>query len=261
MNSNERWISGYEGRYTVDTEGQVRSYKKNGNIHLIGSQHPSGYIHVNLTDKEGNKAYNLVHRLVAQAFLPNTEGLPQVDHKDENKANNTVSNLRWCTHQQNMKYYNTTAGRDYHKKLREEFEARMRDLKNEVLEEKKEVKRLLKELGKAKEALEKQGQEFSKYVQKESIRLQNSNKSYDGYKDVVGMKFISKEDMIKATGKGITVSGQEFISCGSAAQYIVDQEALEERTRNKATVSKELRRFLQGKRLAWTMYDRYTIGT
>jgi len=69
------------------------------------------------------------------------------------------------------------------------------------------------------------------------------------------------EDMVKATGKSIVVSGQEFVSCGSAAQWIVDQELALGNTRKKATISKELRRFLQGKRLAWTMYERYTIGT
>jgi len=260
MNSNEKWIQGYENRYTVDTKGQVRSYKKNGSIHLIGSQHASGYINVNLTDADGNKTYKLVHRLVAQQFIPNPESLHQVDHIDEDKTNNSVDNLRWCTAEQNIKYYKTTGGRDHHTKLREEFRTKMSALKKEVLKEKKEVKRLLKELEKTKTELGKQKTEFSRYVEKESIRLQNSNKSYDGYKDVTGMKFVSKEDMVKATGKSIVVSGQEFVSCGSAAQWLVDQELALGNTRKKATISKELRRFLQGKRLAWTMYERYTIG-
>jgi len=59
--------------------------------------HTTGYIRVALG--RGNQRY--VHRLVAQAFLPNPDSLPQVDHMDGNRMNNHVSNLRWVTAQQN----------------------------------------------------------------------------------------------------------------------------------------------------------------
>jgi hypothetical protein len=56
----------------------------------------SGYLCIDLTNNTKKKKY-LVHRLVAQAFLPNTDNLPEVNHIDENKENNSVSNLQWCT--------------------------------------------------------------------------------------------------------------------------------------------------------------------
>lgn len=62
-----------------------------------------GYSLANLNKDGKQKSYS-VHRLVAEAFLPNPENLPQVNHKDENKANNAVENLEWCTCQYNTQY-------------------------------------------------------------------------------------------------------------------------------------------------------------
>lgn len=52
----------------------------------------------------GNRKTERVHRLVAKAFIPNPDNLPEVNHKDFNRANNCVSNLEWCTHNQNIQY-------------------------------------------------------------------------------------------------------------------------------------------------------------
>lgn len=186
-----RWVTGYEGIYRITESGEVVSYATSNIKTITGKVTSKGYIHVNLT-KDGIIRTFRVHRLVAEAFIENPEEKCSVDHKDENKLNNSVGNLRWCTIPENNKFY-----KDNHPTVP------------------KEVERV----------------------------------------------YGTVEDMVKATGKSIIVSGQEFPSCGSAAQYIVDQEVLEERTRNKATVSKELRRFLQRKKPAWTMYERYTIGT
>lgn len=60
-----------------------------------------GYLQVSLS-KDGKKTKRYVHDLVAEAFIPNPNNLKEVNHKDYNKANNRVTNLEWCTHQENM---------------------------------------------------------------------------------------------------------------------------------------------------------------
>lgn len=63
----------------------------------------TGYNYVNLS--KDNKAHTKrVHRLVAEAFIPNPDNLSEVNHKDENKSNNNVSNLEWCTRKYNLNY-------------------------------------------------------------------------------------------------------------------------------------------------------------
>ena len=63
-----------------------------------------GYLCYQLRNEYGKKN-KYIHRLVAETFIPNPNNLPQVDHIDENKTNNHVSNLRWVTNYQNLKYY------------------------------------------------------------------------------------------------------------------------------------------------------------
>lgn len=93
-------IKNYEGLYAVTEDGRVWSYKSNK--FMIPAQN-NGYLFVNLyKEHKLKKAY--IHRLVAEAYLPNPDNLPEVNHKDENKANNALSNLEWCTRQYNTNY-------------------------------------------------------------------------------------------------------------------------------------------------------------
>ena len=103
-------IDGCDG-YQVSNKGRVRScflagrwMSKKGEWRLL-SQHDNGhgYMSVTLGSKHGQK---YVHRLVAKAFIPNPLNLPQVNHKDENKKNNCVENLEWCTGKYNCNYGN-----------------------------------------------------------------------------------------------------------------------------------------------------------
>ena len=111
-------INGYEGIYEVSNLGNVRSvdrvvkqmnngvvcnHKYRGRV-LAGSAAHNGYRHIILCDKDKNRKTALVHRLVAETFIPNPDSLPEVNHLDENKLNNRVDNLEWTTHEDNTRY-------------------------------------------------------------------------------------------------------------------------------------------------------------
>lgn len=108
-----RPVSGYEGRYEVSINGDVRSLerqKKNrGGTQRIPLRdmkqryNHKGYKVVHLS-KDGTNAWVLVHRIVALAFVPNPHGKPQVNHIDGNKTNNSASNLEWVTNSENMRH-------------------------------------------------------------------------------------------------------------------------------------------------------------
>ena len=94
-------IEGFNGDYWVSNLGRVKSlkYKKE---RILKPRKQSGYYKVLLYN---DKKYEYsIHRLVAMAFIPNPDNLPQVNHKDENKANNCVDNLEWCTWEYNINY-------------------------------------------------------------------------------------------------------------------------------------------------------------
>ena len=109
-------IEGYERYYQVSSLGRIRSLDrvvicKNGKTKfnkgrvLKPNVRKYGYLQVRLrkTTSESDK-WLLVHRLVANAFLPNPNNLPQINHKDENPQNNNVDNLEWCDHKYNINY-------------------------------------------------------------------------------------------------------------------------------------------------------------
>lgn len=95
-------IKGYEGRYKVSTQGRVYSYL---NYKIIKQQlNCHGYYSVILYNKYGKAKRESVHRLVALTFIDNPNSFPVVNHKDENRTNNNVNNLEWCTHKYNSNY-------------------------------------------------------------------------------------------------------------------------------------------------------------
>ena len=107
----EEWksIPGYEGLYEVSSYGRVRSVERCDRFNrkivskILKPNYVSGYLRVGMYKNKTFKYY-LIHRLVAQAFLPNPDNLSEVNHKDEDKSNNRVDNLEWCDRSYNMNY-------------------------------------------------------------------------------------------------------------------------------------------------------------
>ena len=94
----------FEGIFQVSSTGKIKRFYKNGKTNILkGVIKRSGYRMVLLKTPEKSK-YALVHRLVAEAFIKNPKNLPQINHKDENKINNNVNNLEWCTAKYNSNY-------------------------------------------------------------------------------------------------------------------------------------------------------------
>lgn len=124
-------VVGHEGLYQVSNTGNVRSLNYGGHGYakvLIPKQNNRGRLWMELRNN-GKKRYALVHRLVAEAFIPNPQELPQINHIDENPQNNDVSNLEWCTQSYNIRHSRQRysdgnkksweSGRRKHKSVRE----------------------------------------------------------------------------------------------------------------------------------------------
>ena len=102
-------IPGTDGKYLISTDVEVMAISRQvkfGNVYrwtetklLTPRDNGKGYLELEFLGK-----HRYIHRLVAEAFIPNPDNLPQVNHKDENKANNTVENLEWCERVYNVNY-------------------------------------------------------------------------------------------------------------------------------------------------------------
>lgn len=104
MKVDEEWraIAGTHGEYWVSSLGRVMS-KKRGRTWILKPGRTRNYLWVDLCVRGIHRAA-LVHRLVAEAFIPNECGYPEVNHRDENPHNNCVYNLEWCTRKYNHAY-------------------------------------------------------------------------------------------------------------------------------------------------------------
>lgn len=107
-------VVGYEGLYQVSNIGRVKMMGRNKRMwhgsytyikpKILHQFLVKGYMKSKLRDKNGFAKMISVHILVAKAFIPNPNNYPCINHKDENKQNNRVDNLEWCTYKYNSNY-------------------------------------------------------------------------------------------------------------------------------------------------------------
>ena len=101
--------------YYISNLGNLKSLKFGKEVFMALSEDKDGYFKVNLF-KENKSKTKYIHRLVAEAFIPNPNNLKCINHKDENKHNNSVDNLEWCTTK-----YNNNYGTRYFKNNRKKY--------------------------------------------------------------------------------------------------------------------------------------------
>lgn len=112
----EKWVQINDTNYSVSNLGNVRNDKTNKLIK--GFVTSAGYRQVIIPFRDGEKPTNyLVHRLVGYFFLANPNTLPYINHKDEDKLNNSVDNLEWCNALYNIRYSRARHKREYNTKL------------------------------------------------------------------------------------------------------------------------------------------------
>ena len=127
ISTKEEWrdVVGYEGIYQVSSRGKVKRLEYYHNMgdkgykffpeKILKSDDHTGYERVVLCVNNSRKTVP-VHRLVAIAFIPNPDNLPQVNHIDENKKNNNLYNLEWVTSKENINHGTSLARRSYHQR-------------------------------------------------------------------------------------------------------------------------------------------------
>lgn len=98
-------LKGYEGLYDISTDGKIRTHRRQGTDERILKTHirDDDYEYITLC-KNGHYKTHLVHRLLAENFIPNPNNYPTINHKDEIKHNNSLDNLEWCTYTYNNNY-------------------------------------------------------------------------------------------------------------------------------------------------------------
>jgi hypothetical protein len=110
---SEIWkdVKSFEGTYQVSNLGRVkridnskiRNKRYCGEYYFKGMDNGCGYLRIKLTKNNISKRY-MLHRLIAEAFIPNPQNKPQVNHIDGNKQNNSISNLEWVTRLENVRH-------------------------------------------------------------------------------------------------------------------------------------------------------------
>lgn len=149
-----RPIKGFDGVYEVSNLGKIRSVDRKGqmksqSLGYVARKYKGKIIAQNLDSRgmyliahlsiNGKSCAKLVHRLVAEAFIENPMGLPEINHIDENKQNNAVTNLEWCDHIYNNNYGTKAGSTRGEKNSRSKFtEETIRSFRSEYIPRDKE---------------------------------------------------------------------------------------------------------------------------
>ena len=117
MNQKEIWkqVKGYEGIYEVSTLGKIKNSKRN----IIKKPYKDKYGYFLIQLWSNNKSLTTgLHRIIAQAFIPNPQNKPQINHKNGIRDDNRIENLEWCTVSENHKHSFRELGRKGHSNMK-----------------------------------------------------------------------------------------------------------------------------------------------
>jgi len=224
-----------------------------------GSGDPDSYIPIRYrVTPESSDISTTVHQVVARAFIENPQNYDVVDHKNENKADNRVENLRWTTLTGNIDFYNFKDDRAIQELKKQnmllaeknkKLNTQLLDIKVESAELKKLHSTLIDEVSKQMAKAKEDVLKFSKL----NIPEEKFNEKVS---DSTEKKFNKVEKAIKLVGKPIFVEDEEFDSIRAAARYL---ESLPESRASAETMRKELKKLVRGERGPWMYKDKYYI--
>ena len=266
----EEWIENYEGLYKIREDGVVIRYYKNHNRELKGNLNSCGYLMVTLSCAGRKPKQVALHRLLAIAFIPNPKSYDTVDHINENKTDNRLENLRWCSSVDNVKFYYEKPERkefigqiNHRKKLNRDTYNYLNKYKKEVLKECSSIQKDSIRLQAENKVLEIEREGLISLIAKLKIELDSLEKTLQirqqNYRksrvELIQQEHSKNQERLKSISKSIFINNVCFPSVTQAAKFIAEQE-----DKNVQTIRKELRQFINGKRSSWYMYDKYLIG-
>lgn len=138
-------IVNFEGIYQISNFGNLKSFKRNREGHVLSEKDKRGHYLSVILCYQSKTRCTRIHRLVAEAFIPNPENKPQVNHIDGNKQNNRVDNLEWATAIENMAHARETGlssfiAMNHYNQIERPFKIIQCDLSGKFLAEYKNAK-------------------------------------------------------------------------------------------------------------------------